>query len=265
MTASPPSVAVPLLGPDDPPPFVRHNAAAAGSLVLLCDHASNRVPAALHGLGLPATDLGSHFGWDIGAATVARTVADRMAAPAVFCGYSRLVIDCNRPIDAPDSIVAQIDGRPVPGNRDLDAGARAGRIDGIFRPYHAAIAGLLDDRAGRGLAHRLVCMHSFTPVFGGLARPWHVGISYGRCDGFARALLAVLRRDPSLVVGEHEPYPVEAASDVAVPVHGDGRDSDAVLIEIRQDLLADDDAALHWGLRMAEALALAQSEADPVR
>ncbi len=252
--------ALPLLRPEDPPPVSLHNAAAEGGLVLLCDHASNRVPAGLAGLGLAKADLDSHFGWDIGAATAARSVADRMGAPAAFCGYSRLVIDCNRPVAAPDSIVPQIDGRPVPGNRDLDAAARAARVDAIFQPYHAAISDLLDARAGRGLANSLVCMHSFTPVFGGRSRPWHVGISYGRCGGLARALLAVLRRDTSLVVGEHEPYPVEASSDYAVPVHGDGRNAEAVLIEIRQDLLADAAAARDWGGRIAEALRQALAE-----
>ena len=243
-----------LLGPGDPPPVEVRDRAANGPVIVTCDHASNRVPAALGDLGLPRADLDSHFGWDIGAAEMAAAAAAALDAPAVYCGYSRLVIDCNRPQDAADSIVPRIDGRPVPGNAGLDERQRQLRGREIFSAYHAAIAMLMDQRARRGLPNSLVCMHSFTPVFGGVRRPWHVGISYGRRGRLARALLAELRRDGDLNVGEHEPYPVEVESDFAVPVHGDLRGNEAVLVEVRQDLLADAASARRWGTRLAAAL-----------
>ncbi len=128
-----------LLGPDDPPPFEILHPAGRAPLLIICDHASRAMPRALGRLGLDETLLMRHIGWDIGAAEVTRRLAALLDAPAVLCGYSRLVIDCNRGLGDPTSIPEESDGVAVPGNTGLTPAARVARVDGIFRPYHAAI------------------------------------------------------------------------------------------------------------------------------
>ena len=108
-----------LLGPGDPPPFSIYNAKGRTPLLLLCDHASKAVPQALGDLGIPDSELSRHIGWDIGAATVSRRLADRLNCGAILCHVSRLVIDPNRRPRLPASMPVVSDGTVVPGNRDL--------------------------------------------------------------------------------------------------------------------------------------------------
>src|SRR5438876_8032664 len=163
-----------LLGPDDPPPFEIFQPERRAPLLIICDHASRAMPRALGRLGLDETLLMRHIGWDIGAAEVTRRLAALLDAPAVLCGYSRLVIDCNRGLGDPTSIPEVSDGVAVPGNVGLTPAARVARVEGIFRPYHAAIAAQLAAFAGRGIVPVLFSVHSFTPVMNGFVRPWHV-------------------------------------------------------------------------------------------
>ncbi|MGH6798352.1 MAG: N-formylglutamate amidohydrolase, partial [Roseiarcus sp.] len=133
-----------LLGDGDPPSVELVHADGNAPVLLVCDHASRRVPRGLGTLGLDGPTLARHIGWDIGAAVVARRVAALLDAPAILGGYSRLVIDCNRNLDDPTSIPAVSDGVPVPGNRELSTAARAARVAAIFRPFHGEIETALD-------------------------------------------------------------------------------------------------------------------------
>jgi len=153
------------LAADEPGAFEIVNADGASSAVLVCDHASNRLPRRLGTLGLSAAQLADHIAWDPGAAAVARRLSVLLDAPLVLSGYSRLVIDCNRPLGNPESMPAETGGVAVPGNRMLTAAERASRIHALFTPYHRAIAGVLDRRAGR--PSLLLSIHSFTPVLAG--------------------------------------------------------------------------------------------------
>ena len=148
------------------------------SVVLVCDHASNRIPANLDQLGLGSVELSQHIAWDIGAAPVARLLAERLDAPAVLAGYSRLVIDCNRPPGDPTSIAQVSDGIIVPGNLHLDDAAAEARSNEVFWPYHHAITQMLAQRwrHGNGRTPALVAIHSFTPVLNGFRRPWQLGV-----------------------------------------------------------------------------------------
>ncbi|MCC7272607.1 MAG: N-formylglutamate amidohydrolase [Alphaproteobacteria bacterium] len=245
-----------LLEPDEPPAVTVTDADGRSPFVVTCDHASNRVPRRLAGLGLSEAERDRHIAWDIGALAVARRLAARLGAPLVAAGYSRLVIDLNRPLAARDLMAEISDATPVPGNHGLSPADRQARIDQLFRPYHAAISALLDRRAAAGRPSLLVCQHSFTPrLSGGAARPWHIGLAPGRDRRFGELLAAALRRDPALVVGWDEPYAIGPASDYGVPVHGDGRGIPAVLIEIRQDGVAGDAGAARWADRLAGSLA----------
>ena len=240
----------PLLAADEPPACEVINAAGRGTAFVVCDHASNRVPRSLANLGLEPAQLADHIGWDAGAAEVARRLSDHLDAPLVLSSYSRLVIDCNRPLESPESIPEQSAGVSVPGNRALTPGDRATRIAGLFRPYHEAITRLLDRRAGR--PSLLLSIHSFTPELDGQRRPWHIAISYGRDRRLAALMLDALKTDASLVVGDNEPYPVDDAIDYTIPVHGEGRGVPHVLIEIRQDRIAKPTDAAAWAMRLAQ-------------
>lgn len=244
-----------LLAPDEPPACVCTNVEGASPVVLVCDHASNRIPRRLGTLGLGATELASHIAWDPGAAEVAHCLAERLDAPLVCSGYSRLVIDCNRPLTSEESIAEASGGLPVPGNRDLDAGERTARIASLFAPYHRTIATVLDRRAAAGRASVLWSIHSFTPQLNGQWRPWQVGFAYGRDETLAVRFITAMRRVGGIVVGHNQPYQVEDTSDYTIPVHGEQRNLPHVLIEIRQDELLTAPAIEEWAERLAGAYA----------
>ncbi|HUZ75270.1 MAG TPA: N-formylglutamate amidohydrolase [Stellaceae bacterium] len=241
--------------PDDPAPVLLHHPERRAAALLVCDHASNAVPACLAGLGLSAEELGRHIGWDIGAAAVTRRLADALDVPAVLAGYSRLVIDCNRDPGEATSIPETSDGVAVPGNRELALQERLARREAIFAPYHAAIDGAIAALIGRGAAPALVAIHSFTPVMGGKARPWHVGILWDRDPRIPVPLLETLRADRALVVGDNEPYSAREPSGYTVRHHAVTRGLPHVAIELRQDLVGAEAGAASWAARLAAALA----------
>jgi len=243
-----------LLSADEPPAYGLEHERGGSAFFIVCDHAGALIPRRLNGLGLSARDLERHIAYDIGAAGVARRLADLLDACAVLQTYSRLVIDCNRPIGAPGSIAAISESTRVPGNQAVSAADAQRREREVFRPYHDRIRELLDARAAGARPTLLVCMHSFTPVFLEKERPWHAAVLYNRDGRLARALLRILRRDPALTVGENEPYAVGDASDYAVPEYGEKRGIPHVEIEIRQDLIADETGQREWAERLAAAL-----------
>jgi predicted N-formylglutamate amidohydrolase len=243
----------PLLAKDEPPACRIVNARAAGHAVVVCDHASNRVPCRLEGLGLSAAHLASHIAWDPGAAEVARKLAQRLDAPLVTSGYSRLVIDCNRPPSSEESVATVSAGVIVPGNRSIEAADRARRIAELFRPYHAAIAALIDQRVAAGRPNLLLSIHSFTPELDGHRRPWQVGFAYGRDPRLACFLIHNFASKAGFIVGHNQPYSVDDSTDYTIPVHGEQRHLPHVLIEIRQDLLTTAAECAAWADRLAAA------------
>jgi len=253
----------PLLGRDDPAIYSIHRAQGASPYMLLADHAGQQVPQALQRLGLPQAELDRHIGWDIGIGGVTRALAARLDAWAIEQTYSRLLIDCNRPLASPTLIPEVSDGTVVPGNAGLSDAQRQQRIDAIHAPYHARIDAELAARADAGRPTLLVMMHSFTPVMNGVARPWHAGVLYHRDTRFAHALLHALRDEGDLVVGDNQPYSVSSSSDYAVPVHGEGRGLVHVELEIRQDLIADAAGQHAWAERLARIFVTLQTQLQP--
>lgn len=237
-----------------PPPVRVLNAQGSSPYVLLCEHASRFIPAQHEGLGLGPEDLSRHIAWDIGAAEVAEALSRVLDAPLVMAGYSRLLIDLNRPIDSATSIPEMSETTVIPGNLDISAEERARRVVLYFEPYQAAVRQLLDARQAAGRAATIVGVHSFTPVFKGFERPWQAGILYRKAQGFGHALAQALG-GPQQAIAENEPYQIEDDSDYTVPVHGEARGLDAVLVEIRQDLIGAPPGAAQWAARLAAALA----------
>jgi predicted N-formylglutamate amidohydrolase len=250
----------PLLDVDDPAVFTVHNPHGASPFLLLADHAGQRVPAALDALGLPQHELDRHIGWDIGIAGTTRELARRLDAWAIEQTYSRLLIDCNRPLASPTLIPETSDGTLVPGNAGLTEAQRQQRIDVIHTPYHARINAELDRRRDQGIPTLLVMMHSFTPAMNGSQRPWQAGVLYHQDTRFAHALLRTLREEGDLVVGDNQPYSVSSTSDYAVPMHGEARGLVHVELEIRQDLIADAAGQQAWAARLERIFRAMQSE-----
>lgn len=244
-----------LLAAGEPPPVESLNEGGAAPMLLVCDHASNRVPAALDGLGLPPEALRRHIAWDIGAAAITRRLSARFDAPALFAGYSRLVADCNRHPGDPALARAESDGIAVPGNRGLAPGDLALRIEGLHRPYHAAIAAALERLLARGPAPLLLAVHSCTPrMAGGEPRPWQIGFSWVRDDRAVRPMMAHLARQPGLLVGDNQPYDLDPDEDFTIPVHALSRGLPHLQVEFRQDLVDSDEGVAHWSDIFAEAL-----------
>lgn len=238
----------------DPPAVTAENEEGASPYVLLCEHASNYIPASCRGLGLEVADLRRHIAWDIGGADLARLLSRLLDAPLFLSGYSRLLIDCNRPLGTPTSIPARSEDTDIPGNHGLTVAERDRRAAAYFTPFHDRVAAALDRRARSSRPTIVVGVHSFTPVFQGVPRPWQAGVLYAGAVPFGQALVARLGAEAGLCVGDNQPYQIEPEHDYTVPVHGDGRGLPAALIEVRQDLLAAPGGPQEWAGRLAPAL-----------
>ncbi|QWG14158.1 N-formylglutamate amidohydrolase [Bradyrhizobium sediminis] len=240
-----------LLGRQEVPPVLEENAAGRSPFLLTCDHYGRRIPRALGDLGLPESELTRHIAWDIGIAGVAEALSKRLDAHLIAQRYSRLVIDCNRPPGAPSSIPHVSEATMIPGNQDLAADAAEARRRQIFDPYHRRIEDAIDTRLRKGVPTVLVALHSFTPVYKGSARPWHIGTLYHRDTRLPPLLLKLLRAESGLVVGDNEPYAVSDATDYTIPVHGEARGLMNSGIEIRQDLISEPAGQRQWAGRLA--------------
>lgn len=236
-----------LLQASEPPAFTILRAEGRSEFVLACDHASNRIPAALGTLGLTAAELSTHIAWDLGIAGVAVHLANLLDAALVRQNYSRLVIDCNRPLQAPDSIAPRSEATDIAGNIGLSSAQIEARRNEVFEPYHRSLRDVLNARP----AARLIALHSFTPIYHGAARQWHAGVLFQRDGRLGQSLLSRLRSDTHLHVGENEPYAMDDASDYTLVVHGEQRSIQHVGIEIRQDLIADEPSQHAWAERLA--------------
>jgi predicted N-formylglutamate amidohydrolase len=242
-------------------PFRMINEEAAAPYIIICDHASNVVPPDLVNLGLPAAELQRHIAWDIGAAGVAELLSSRFEAPAVICGTSRLVIDCNRHLTDPSSIPIMSDGTEIPGNANLSPAQRAERAQRFFRPYHDAIDALIEKKRAMGQVPAVFSIHSMTPAMRGNARPWQVAISWHEDQRLSAPMLGLLRRVPGITVGDNQPYALDPAEDYSVPHHAMRHGFAHIQVEFRQDEVATAEGIAVWARLFGNALhaALQQS------
>lgn len=227
----------------------------SGRFVFFCDHAANAVPEELHGLGLPAAELARHIAWDIGAAGVTEALSEIFDAPAVLCNTSRLVIDCNRHLSAPDLIPESSDGTVIPGNLKLSEADRTARIERWFHPYHDTVESVLLEREARGAETTVVSVHSMTPSLAGKRRPWQIALSSYRDRSLTDPVLAALRRPGDAMVGDNQPYDLDPNVDYSVPFHALRRGLPHIQVEFRQDEIPDAPSQRRWAERFARALA----------
>jgi predicted N-formylglutamate amidohydrolase len=235
-------------------PFNLVDGDPASGLIILCDHAENRLPARYGDLGLPEAEFSRHIAFDLGAAPVTRALAKALGVPAVLSTFSRLLIDPNRGEDDPTLIMRISDRAVVLGNAGVDAAERAYRIANFHAPYHAAINAAIDRALASGCPPMLLSIHSFTPAWAGKPRPWHAGILWDSDHRVAGPLIAALRAEEDLLIGDNEPYSGALTNDTMYR-HGTKRGLAHVLVEIRQDLITDPEGVAEWAERLAPILA----------
>lgn len=236
-----------------PAPVERIPGSTGAGALILCDHASNAMPPEFGGLGLPEAQLERHIAYDIGAAWVTRRLAARLGAPALLSTFSRLLIDPNRGLDDPTLVMRLSDGAIVPGNARLDEAGIAERVRRFYAPYDEAIGMAVSEAIREGVAPAIVSIHSYTPFWKGMPRPWHIGLLWDRDDRLVAPLFAALRAQPGLIVGDNEPYAGWLSGDT-IDRHALRHGLPNVLIELRQDLIATRETAEAWADRLAEML-----------
>ena len=233
--------------------FVQISGDVKRGVILLADHARNALPREYGALGLAPEQFDRHIAYDIGVEAVTRGLAQVLGCPALMAAFSRLLIDPNRGADDPTLIMRVSDGAIVPGNALVDEAEREVRLSRFHRPYHAAITAAVEAALAEGIDPLLVSIHSFTPYWKGVARPWHAGILWDRDDRFAAFMLAALRAPGDLTVGDNEPYSGALEGDTLY-THGTMRGLRHGLIEIRQDLIAHQSGVDEWISRLAPIL-----------
>ena len=243
-----------LIGPDDPPPYEVFNAEGKAPVLLACDHASRAFPQALNRLGLEPRALRRHIASDIGSADAARELALVLDAPAVLAGYSRLIVDLNRHLNDPTAFLAVSDGEFIPGNHGLSAAEKERRAEAFFWPYHDAIKKRLGTFEALGVVPALISIHSFTPFFDDRNRPWEIGVLWDRDPRIPIPLIESLG-DRGLCVGDNQPYSGRSPEDYTIDQHAEPAGLPHVSIEIRQDLLENEESASRLHRILGEALA----------
>jgi predicted N-formylglutamate amidohydrolase len=226
---------------------------ADAGLIILCDHARNAFPPDCGTLGLPESQLHRHIAYDIGAEALTRHMASQLGVPALLTHYSRLLIDPNRGEDDPTLIMRLSDGAIVPGNRTLTADERERRLQRYYRPYHAAIAAVIDDCAAAGVMPAILSVHSFTESWKSVPRPWHAGILWDRDPRLAGPLLEALHAEGDIIVGDNQPYHGGLEGDTMWQ-HGTQRGLAHALVEVRQDLIRDEAGQVAWGNRLVRVM-----------
>ena len=228
-----------LLAADEPPPFAVLNSDSKVPVLLVCDHASRRLPASLGDMGLDPPARRCHLAIDIGAGALTEKLAANLSVTAVLCQYSRLVVDCNRQLLDPGAFLEFGDGVVIPGNRNLRAEQKSLRADSVYWPYHRAIGAEIKRLESFGTPPAVLAIHSFTPVLNGVSRHWQMGIIWDTDKRLAEIFLTELG-EAGFLVGDNEPYSGKAPQDFTIDYHAEAHGLPHVGIEIRQDLIDDE-------------------------
>lgn len=252
-----------LLAHGEPHPLETHNEDGESDFFIVCEHAGRLIPRALGTMGLAEENLARHIAWDIGARSVALAVSDLLGAPLFMQRYSRLVCDCNRRSDVASFAPEVSEATPIPANLGLGQAERQRRARALFWPFHNTITAALDRRQAEGRRTLLVTVHTFTPVFLGVVRPWELGVLYNRDRHFAPAIASWLQHNTPLCVGVNQPYTVGDEEDYAIPVHGERRGLPCVEFEIRNDLVGGEEEAQGWARLLSKALAAGAAQVSP--
>jgi predicted N-formylglutamate amidohydrolase len=243
----------PLIGPGDPSPYSVVNPRGSAPVLLVCDHASRKIPAAMHQLGLADWVLDKHVACDIGAGAVTRHLAKQLDAPAVLAGYSRLIVDLNRQLHHDSAFPKISDGIAIPGNQNISVMERQQRIDSFFDPYHNEITRQLGLFKERGVVPAFLSIHTCTPVFNNVVRHCHIGVMWDADARIPVPLMRTLEEDPDLRIGDNEPYSGKHPDDYTIDFHAEESGLASVGIEVRQDLVNTPEGAERWAGILGDA------------
>lgn len=225
-----------ILAAGEPAPYRVLHRRSAAPVLLVCDHASRRFPAAVGTLGLDPVAMRCHLAWDIGAGPLTERLADALSFTAVLANYSRLVVDCNRQLLDPGAFLEFGDGVVVPGNRHLSAADKTARADSIYWPYHRALDREIKRLGAGACPPILISIHSFTPVLDGVSRSWQIGVLWDK-DRPTSELLIRSFGNAGYLVGDNEPYSGKAPQDFTIDHHAEAAGLRHAGIEVRQDLI----------------------------
>jgi len=243
-----------MTGPGDSPPFTIFNGQAKSPVLLVADHASPHIPVSFNQLGLDDWVLDRHVTWDIGSNKLAHYLAVELDARAVLAGFSRLIVDPNRHPASRTSIPEVSDGITIPGNAGLSEQQKAGRLQSFFTPYHDTIAEVLNQFSRNGVVPAVISVHTFSPVFDREERPWHIGIMWDKDPRIPVPLINGLRKLDNVCVGDNEPYSGRHPHDFTIDHHAEASGLPHVGIEVRQDLVREEEGARKWAGVLSEQL-----------
>lgn len=250
-TAEP--ISPPLLQRDEPEPYRIINADGKARCLIICDHASNYIPAKLNNLGLGEDALSMHIAWDIGACALTELVSDMLDAPAILANYSRLVVDCNRRLDHPTAFVTSGDGQPVPGNVTMSEQERAMRVEEIYAPYHRKIEQLIKGYTDNGIVPVIFSIHSFTRLFFNQVRPWEIGFLWVQDDRVTAPMMEYFD-SKGYTVGDNEPYDARILRGTTINQHADAAGLPNALVEICNEELGDEAGIRKWAGMLSESV-----------
>ncbi len=235
-------------------PYRLVNESGQAPLVIICDHASNRVPLGYGDLGLGSAEFARHIAWDIGAAAITEMLAQRFDAPAILSTVTRLLVDCNRGFEDPNLTPAVSNGTEIPANRGISHQERETRWRTYHQPYHAAIAQAIDRKLASGRGPMVLSIHSMTPTLRGIARPWQIAVCWDTDRRLSAPVLDALRAHAGIVVGDNEPYSLDPNEDYSVPLHATRRGLEHLMIEFRQDEIVDAAGQRRWAKLFGDCL-----------
>ncbi len=221
-------------------------------IVLVCEHASCHIPAVLNKLGLGDENRTAHIAWDIGAEPMARLVSTQLDAPLIVQKYSRLVYDCNRPPDNPSAWPEKSEATEIPGNVGLSAAQKSDRVEQIYKPFHQSVSDFVNQRQQGDIEPVIVTIHSFTAMYHGNFREVELGVLHDEDTRFADAILDLAPDD--YVARRNDPYGPEDGVTHTLNLHGGARGLKNVMLEVRNDLIANEAGQAIWAARLAELL-----------
>jgi len=227
-----------LLSEADGPAVEVLNPSGLSDIVLVCEHASNRIPESLHHLGLGEEARKSHVAWDPGALALAESLSAMFDAPLVAARISRLVYDCNRPPEAPDAMPAKSEQFDIPGNQTISPSEHQARVIEVYDKFRAALTEIIAQKMAEGQTPTLVTIHSFTPIYYGQPRAVEIGVLHDTDDALASGILDAIGQDNSLKIERNQPYGPQDGVTHTLRLHGVSNNIPNVMIEVRNDLLS---------------------------
>jgi len=234
--------------------FSVYRATSLSKIIILCDHASNYIPKKYNNLGLKRSDVNKHIGWDIGALKVAKKISKNINCSLIHSSFSRLLIDCNRHLKSSGAFIKKSEDIVIPGNKNVSKKEKLLRAKKYYFPYHDQINKVIERKLKDKIVPILVSIHSFTPIYLGESRPWHIGLLQRKDQRLSSIFAKEIKKNKKIVLGINQPYKLDLAGDFTIPFFSESYGLPHVLIEIRQDLLIKNKSINFWSNFISDIL-----------